>query len=211
MGQRAAHVDHRLTVVIRAVEESEVEDASLRGSLANHVEDTAGSELAVQDRGRSFEQFHRLDGGEVGEGGRASGRHEAFVLHAVDHERSDVEAAHLEALVGTVDGAHVGAGEELDGVLNVGDAALGPDLGLEAGDGNGQVSLRRLQAQQLGGRRGALEGADDDLVQMMHRVADTEFRLCKKIRCACAQSCADSYQSAVAPLEYMFSHCVNNM
>ena len=146
MGQRAAHVNHRLTVVIRPVEEAEVEDASLRGCFADHVEDAAGSELAVQDGGWPFEQLHRLDGGEVGEGGGASGRHEALVLHTVDHERSDIEAAHLEALVGTVDGAHMGTGEELDGVLNVGDAALSPDLGLESGDGDGQVGLRRLQA-----------------------------------------------------------------
>ena len=105
----------------------------------------------------------------------------------------------------------MGAGEELDGVLNVGDAALSPDLGLESGDRDGQVSLRCLQAQQLGGRCGALEGADDDLVQVVHRVADAKLRLCKKIRCACPQSSADSHQSAVAPLEYMFSHCVNTM
>ena len=175
VGQRATHVDHRLTVVIRTIEKAEVKDASLRGGFADHVEDAAGGELAVQDGGRSFEQLHRLDGGEVWEGGGASGRHEALVLHTVDHERSDVEATHLEALVSTVDGAHVGAGEELDGVLNVSDAALSPDLGLESGDGDGQVSLRCLQAQQLGGRCGAFEGADDDLVQVMDRVADTEF------------------------------------
>jgi hypothetical protein len=52
-----------------------------------------------------------------------------------------VEAAHLELLVGAISSAHAGAGQELDSVLQVDDAAVCEHGGGDHGARYGQVSI----------------------------------------------------------------------
>ena len=59
--QLAAHTEGRLLVLKAAVSQAGIDGRPLAWSLAHDVQDAAYGRVAIQDRGRSFQQFDRLD------------------------------------------------------------------------------------------------------------------------------------------------------